>query len=369
VSFMGGGGAGVATGPAGGLRFASTRGRIQGSQVQGVNYPSPFFDVAHTYLPVTVKQLFKWCRYYFLTNPLINATVFKLSEYPVTDIIIDHESPEVKKRWTEYYQDHLRWRAFQIEGGLDYHCYGNGCFSLGYPFKKYLYCKQCEFRDEAAKIRANWIFTNFQFRLTCPRCGYVGDSQAQDFYYKNASGIKTIRWNPEDIEINYNDISGEYTYFYTIPAVVRNDIVIGRKDIVEGIPQVFIQAMREQKGVIFSKDNFFHMRRPTLATQDRGWGTPLLLPVLKDTFYLQVMKKASCHCACSFRRLGPGAPTRTPPSTSSIGVTRSLPRSDAGATTTTTSRSCPCPWATRPSAVTAARSCSRARSSSGPSRS
>ena len=50
--------------------------------------------------------------------------------------------------------------------------------------------------------------------------------------------------------------------------------------------------MREQKGVIFSKDNFFHMRRPTLATQDRGWGTPLLLPVLKDTFYLQIMKKA-----------------------------------------------------------------------------
>lgn len=292
MSFIGGGGAGVATGPASGLRFAATRGRIQGSAVQGVNYPSPFFDVAHTYLPVTVKQLFKWCRYYFLTNPLINATVFKLSEYPVTDIIIDHESPEVKKRWTEYYQDHLRWRAFQIEGGLDYHCYGNGCFSLGYPFKKYLFCKQCEFRDEAAKIRANWIFTNFQFRLTCPKCGYVGDSQPQDFYYKNASGIKTIRWNPEDIEITYNDISGEYTYFYTIPAVIRNDIVIGRKDIVEGIPQVFIQAMREQKGVIFSKDNFFHMRRPTLATQDRGWGTPLLLPVLKDTFYLQVMKKA-----------------------------------------------------------------------------
>ena len=290
--FIGGGGMGVASGPASGLRFASTRGRIQGSPVQGVNYPSPFFDVAHTYLPVTVKALFKWCRYYFLTNPLINATVFKLSEYPVTDIIIDHEVPEVKKRWTEYFQDHLRYRAFQIETGLDYHAYGNGCISLGFPFKKYLYCRQCDFRDEAAKIRANWIFTSFQFRMTCPKCRFVGDAMAQDFYYKNASGIKPIRWNPEDIEITYNDITGEYTYFYTIPAVVRNDIVIGRKDIVEGVPQVFIQAMREQKGVIFSKDNFFHMRRPTLATQDRGWGTPLLLPVLKDTFYLQVMKKA-----------------------------------------------------------------------------
>jgi hypothetical protein len=199
----------------------------------------------------------------------------------------------VKKLWTDYFQDHLRWQAFRVESGLDYFAYGNSFVSLGFPFKKYLYCKSCNFRDEAGKIRAQWIFTSFQFRLTCPKCGYIGDALAKDVYYKNASGIKTIRWNAEDIEVSYNDISGEHTYFYTIPAVVRNDIVIGRKDTLEGIPQVFIQAMREQKGVIFSKDNFFHMRRPTLATQDRGWGTPLLLPVLKDTFYLQLMKKAN----------------------------------------------------------------------------
>jgi hypothetical protein len=292
MAFIGGASMGVASGPASGLRFAQSRGRIQGSPVTGVNYPSPFFDVAHTYLPVTVKQLFKWCRYYFLTNPLINATVFKMAEYPITDIIIEHENTEVVRRWTEYFHDHLRYRGQQVEFGLDYHAYGNSCTSLGFPFKKYIYCRNCEWRDDASKCRSNWIFTSYQFRLTCPKCGFVGDAHAQDYYYKNASGIKVIRWNPEDIEITYNDITGEYTYFYTIPAVVRNDIVIGRKDIVESVPQVFIQAMRESKGVIFSKENFFHMRRPTLATQDRGWGTPMLLPVLKDTFYLQLMKKA-----------------------------------------------------------------------------
>src|SRR3972149_6503936 len=74
------------------IRFATggmTRGRIQGGGVSGVNYPSPFFDVAHTYLPTTIKQLFKFCKYYFLTNPLINAIVMKLSEYPVMDIDAD----------------------------------------------------------------------------------------------------------------------------------------------------------------------------------------------------------------------------------------------------------------------------------------
>ena len=274
------------------MRLAQTRGRIHGSPVQGVNYPSPFFDIAHTYLPVTVKQMFRWCRYYFLTNPIINAAVFKLSEYPITDIVIDHENEKVVKQWTDYFQDHLRYRPFQVECGLDYHTYGNCMISLSYPFKKYLTCPSCDFTEEAKKIRSSWIFTNYTFRLNCPKCGNVVDAHAFDFYYKDASGIRTVRWNCEDIEVTFNHMTGETIYFYTIPATVRNDIVIGKKDIVEGVPQVFIQALRQQKGIVFSKSNFFHFKRPTLAQQDRGWGTPLILPVLKDTFYLQIMKKA-----------------------------------------------------------------------------
>jgi hypothetical protein len=286
---MGFGGFGSASSP---LRFSPTRGRIQNGSTTGINYPSPFFDIAHTYLPTTIKQMFRWCRYYFLTNPLINAVVFKLSEYPVTDLIIDHENKDVSKKWSDYFQDHLRFRAFQVEVGLDYHTYGNAFISIGYPFKKYLKCTSCGFSAPADKIRANWVFTNYNFRLTCPKCSIIGDAHAEDIYFRNPSGIKLIRWNPEDIEITYNDITGEYTYFYTIPATVRNDIVIGKKDVLEGIPQVFIAALRQQKGIVFSKDNLFHMRRPTIATHDRGWGIPLLLPVLKDVFYLQIMKKA-----------------------------------------------------------------------------
>lgn len=291
MSFVGSLSAGAAGGGVG--RFAGqTRGRIQGSPQQGVNYPSPFFDVAHTYLPVTVKQLFRWCRYYFLTNPLINATVFKMSEYPVTDIIIEHEDAQVRKRWEEYFHDHLRFRAHQVECGLDHFTYGTSLNSLAYPFKKFLTCPQCKYQARADKIRHRWTFTNLAFRLNCPQCGGTTEAEARDVYYKNASGITPIRWNVEHVEVNYNDVTGEYTYFYTIPPTVRNDIVVGKKDVVEGVPQVFIQAIRQQKGIVFSKDNLFAMKRATLAQQDRGWGIPLILPVLKDTFYLQIMKKA-----------------------------------------------------------------------------
>lgn len=292
MSFIGG--MGVGAGPASGLRFATGRasGRIGGGAAQGVNYPSPFFDIAHTYYPTTVKALFRWCRYYFLTNPIINAAAYKLSEYPVTDIIIDHENPEVVKRWTEYFQDHLRYRAFQVECGLDYHVFGNAMISVGFPFKKFLECRQCKWREHAQKCRGSWIYTSNAFRLTCPKCGHIGDAVAKDVYFKNASGIRMLRWNPEDVEVSYNPITGEYVYFYNIPAPIKNDITIGRKEIVDSLPQVFLQAVRENKGVIFQKENFFHLKRATIADQDRGWGIPLMLPVLKDVFYRQIMKKA-----------------------------------------------------------------------------
>ena len=269
-----------------------SRGRIQGSLSNGVNYPNPFFDVAHTYLPTTIKEMFKYCRYYFLTNGLINATVFKLAEYPVTDIIIDHENPRVKKRWEEYFHDHLLYRSYMVDTGLDYFATGNSANSLSFPFQKYLKCSACGWTERADKIREYWNFTNFSFRLNCPKCHTISEAEPKDFYYKNASGIKLLRWNVEDIEITYNDVTCKTTYFYNIPGSVRSDIVIGKKDVVENVPQIFIQALRQQKGIVFNSDNFFHLKRSTLAFQDRGWGIPIILPVLKDTFYMQLMKKS-----------------------------------------------------------------------------
>lgn len=272
------------------LRFSRTRGRMGGSADYGLQYPSPFFDIAHTYLPATVKMMFRWCRYYFLVNPLINAVVFKMSEYPVTDILFDTERPELKKMWSGFLLEQLRYRAFQIEVGLDYHTYGNALVSVFYPFVKYLECNNCKHRVPARD--AKYRFQSFKFHTICPKCGHHGPAKAVDHYVKAPKGIRLLRWNPEDVDIRYNDLTGEYEYYYTIPTRLKNDIIIGKKSTVETVPQLFIDALRLKKAVVFSRDNIYHFKRPTLAGKDRGWGTPMILPVLKDTFYLQVLRKA-----------------------------------------------------------------------------
>lgn len=290
-------GPGFGFGPGGGasaLRFShgGSTGRIQGGPGTAMAYPNPFFDIAHTYLPTTVRSLFRWCRYYFLTNPLINAAIFKMSEYPVTDYIIEHEDESTRKQWDDFLSQTLHFRSFQIELGLDYNTYGNGFVSISYPFQKHLTCVQCKQTDPAQKIRQYWQMVNYRFRLTCPKCGHTGEAAAKDQYLRNASAIKLLRWNPEDIETTYNDVTGEQTYYYTVPAHVRSDIIIGKKEVVEKMPQLFLQAVAESKALILAANNVFHLKRPSVAGQDRGWGTPAILPVLKDLFYLQILKKA-----------------------------------------------------------------------------
>ena len=272
------------------LRFSRTRGRIGGAGDYGLQYPSPFFDIGQTYLPATVKQMFRWCRYYYLVNPLINTVASKMAEYPVTDILLDTERMEHKERWAVFLGEQLRYRAFQIEVGLDYYVYGNALVSIFYPFVKILICKNCNFEKAAAD--SNYRFMNFEFHWNCPQCGEMGPCKVRDHYVKAPKGIRLIRWNPEDVDIRYNDINGEYEYYYTIPVQLRNDIIIGKKSAVETVPQLFIDALRLKKAVVFSRDNIFHFKRPTLAGKDRGWGTPLILPVMKDCYYLQILRKA-----------------------------------------------------------------------------
>lgn len=274
----------------GAARFARTRGRIGGAFGRGINYPSPFFDIGHTYLPTTVKQMFRWCRYYFLVHPLINTVAFKLSQYPITDLVYNTEDPYLKKHWKSVMEDNLHYRSFMEEAGLDYNVYGNTLVSVFFPFRKMLSCTKCKF-EQAAKD-AKYYFQNFDFYWSCPKCSHHAPAKAYDNYLKSSRGIRLLRWNPEDVDIRYNDLNGEYSYYYQIPVQMRNDIIMGKKEVVEDVPQIFIESLRKRKSIIFSKDNIFHMKRPSLAGKDRGWGIPLLLPVLKDAFYLQILKKS-----------------------------------------------------------------------------
>lgn len=279
-----GGGGGIS-------RFDTFHSRTQGGLFHGsLRYPSPFFDIGHTFLPESFSKLFKWCRYYFLTNPLINAVTYKMAEYPITPLIVEVEDIDTRKRWEDIIENKLKLRAFQIEAGLDYNCYGTAIITIHFPFLKYLICTEC--KHEVLISAASYKFHNLKFHLACDKCKTTAEAKEKDLSIRNLDGIKLIRWNPEYIKLEHNELTGHTDYFFDIPQGVKNDILMGKRHIIENIRLEYLDALRQSKTLKFSEGQVFHLKRPTIAQKDMGWGMPMILPVLKDAYYLQILRKA-----------------------------------------------------------------------------
>lgn len=272
-------------------RFSGNRARLaDGGMRAGVRYPSPFFDLGHTWLPQSVKKLLQWCRYYYLTNPLINAVIHKMSEYPITEIVIHERDPDLKDKWEKILGQHLRYRAFQIECGLDYFCYGMTVVTIHFPFTKWLICTKCKHKEKATRLKYKW--RNLDYIIECKRCGETGPAKVQDYYEKDFRRIRLMRWNPENVFIDQGFAGAEPIYTFEVPSQLKFDINVGKKAVIDTIPDVYVEALRRGRNISFAQDNLFVLKRPIISSKENGWGMPLILPVLKDAFYLQVLRKA-----------------------------------------------------------------------------
>lgn len=281
----------VSLGFGGTSRFSGQRGRTaDGLSRSGVRYPSPFFDIGHTYLPPSLKALLRWCRYYYLVNPLINAVIHKMAEYPITEIVIDEKDSDIKSKWDALLGGVLRYRPFQIEVGLDYFTYGMCVVTIHFPFDKFLICRNCGFKEKASKTNYKW--RSLDYIIECSKCNSVGPAKVQDYYKRDVNGIRLMRWNPEYVNVDPAFAGADPVYTFELPLQVRNDVLLGKKSVLDTIPDAFLEAMRRNKYVRFTDDNVFVFKRPIISQKDQGWGMPLIFPVLKDTFYLQILRKA-----------------------------------------------------------------------------
>ena len=125
-----------------GTVYRNAGGARGSNRINAPKYPHPFFDQGQAYLPTTYKNLFHWCRYYFLTNPAVNSAICKMAEYPVTPILFKTENESLRKKY-EKIAKQLQLKSFRVEVGLDYFTYGNAFISILFPFRKFLKCSKC----------------------------------------------------------------------------------------------------------------------------------------------------------------------------------------------------------------------------------
>lgn len=259
-------------------------------------YPNPFFDLAQQYTPRTVKELFRWCTYFYYSNPLVGSTITKISRYPITDIIIEDTDSRVKESWETIFNDNIKIKDRLMEVNLDLNVYGNSFVSMSLPFTRYLICEECSSRHNIDDLA--WEWRSYNFSWVCPKCKAQNTSDTEtgthikDIPYRAKEEMKMIRWNPENIAIRYNEATGETHYFYNVSRQLRYQITSGEKEIIQTLPLLFIQAVKKSRLIKLSTQNIFHLKRPTLAEKDMGWGKPLIQHVMKDLYYMATLRRA-----------------------------------------------------------------------------
>lgn len=257
------------------------------------SYPNPFFDLANNYIPSDIKTLFKFCRSYYYTNSFLRNVVTKLTEYPITEILYDQPiDSEWKPRLDDILHKQLKIKSFMVELGLDYFTYGNAFITASMKPKRFLKCGSCGHEEPINNV--NYKLKKYSFYGNCKKCG-MPDAPMRpiDDEIKSFKNFRLHRWSPENIEIEYNSITGSTRYYYTVPNRIKKQINAGNRTVLQDIPTVFLDSIRENKKIELSSENLFHFKYPTLAEEDMGWGKPLILPALKDIYYLQTLKRGN----------------------------------------------------------------------------
>lgn len=253
-------------------------------------YPNQFFDLSQQYMPPTVRELFRWCTFYYYNSSLVGPAIRKMSRYPITDLIIEDSRDSVRELWENVLNKTLKIKTILMGINLDKKVYGNCFISIHLPFTRFLKCKQCG--DSKPIKQWDWSFKGYKFYGRCTKCKHYGEATVKDVPYKDLKKVRVIRWSPENITIKYNEYTGSYTYLYTPPRKTRYAVHEGDKDYVEDMPLIVLEALRENKKIRMNPDNFIHFKNPTLAEQDQGWGKPDIINVLKDLFYFYTLRRA-----------------------------------------------------------------------------
>lgn len=270
-------------------------GRVRGGppgSKRWITYPDPYFDIAGTYLPDSVKSLFMWCRYYSMSDPMIAAAIQSMAEYPITPIVVDASNKGVRKLWERYFEEELMLRSRLIDIGLHYMTYGNAFLSMFFAFTKMLVCQKCSNTVPAKNTK--FKYRNHRFETVCTVCGHRGPAEPYDQPHKTTKGARLILWEPDSLDVEFNEITGDYRYFYTPPMEITNAVKLGNRDLVTQLPQNFLESIRRKVRLEIARDNLYHLRRPTMleSRKSKGLGAPLVLPVLKQIFHIALMRKA-----------------------------------------------------------------------------
>ncbi len=272
------------------------------------SYANPLSTIAIKDIPVNLKQIQRLTRFYYNQDALLGAIVDKMSEYPITQIVIkeiDELSEETRRKWDEMLNVVLDLRRVMIQTNVDKYVYGTSFRYLYYPFVRYCVCNTCQFRTPIGSLktlRAQPHEHNKQFTLKvfapCPKCG--DGQQTREFTIQDRqstsisrSGLRFVRLDPLRMELEYNPVTGMRRWYWTPPKRIRDGLINGDRTIIDSTEMKVLEAVFHNHKIHMNPDRLWFAQSDDQPGLWEGWGVPPLFRVLEDVYYYKVLRRAN----------------------------------------------------------------------------
>ena len=272
-------------------------------------FPQPFLDYSSTAVPRTLRQLWDWSEFMYLSSE-VREIHRKLFGFFLTDIQARAVNTQIKplddlasQDWVRLFDNRLRWGLHGEEMLHNWGTYGNDFISLVVPIRRYLICPRCgaQFELEAYAKASGSDFKYYRGKYTgrcqsilCKSQGRhdtlefqvdeVRTSDASEFYIKH--------WPVREMELVHYSITDETFYYWNPPEAERSLIKKGDLHTLATVDRGIIAAVEQNKSFKFRPDRLFHAKEPTLSgIKCRGWGIPRTIYMAKQQWTLQLMRK------------------------------------------------------------------------------
>lgn len=251
-------------------------------------YGNPHFDYLSEMLPKNIKDLFRWCELVYNSMPTVSNAIRKLVHYPITDFSFE-DQPEKMRDKTKKLLDDLHMKSILMDFNLDFYIYGNVFRTVYMPFKRFIQCTKCN--EQTAIERSKFRVRRGAIEIKCKNCGW-SPAALHDEDLKDPTKIVVVRWDPKNVDLVQNPITGTTEYFYKMPESLTKRIKAGDPTLFRDTPQIFIEGALKGKNIKFGS-NFYHAKASSLAGYQSGWGISQLMSTLRVYMYIAVLRRAS----------------------------------------------------------------------------
>jgi len=256
--------------------------------------PDPFCDFASTAMPKSKSDVLRLCEHVWLMSGQFKTAMQRICRYFLTKVeFVGDISDAEREKYTEFLDNTLKIMDRAANTGDDLLCYGNSFTSLYMPFNRILTCNECNFTVALNKVPKFKLDTKKkEFTTYCVRCGKETKHAHKDLRSMDEDRINLIRWNPHEIELTHNFISGDTDYVWRINQNFKSQLRKGDEFWIRNTPWELIEATIDGDMFKFNKGAIKHLIEPTIAgVQNRGWGIPRLFGAFKDVYYVQMLKR------------------------------------------------------------------------------